>query len=132
MMSREYLLAYIERIKAEEKTAKTYGDDWKRRDWKTRQSIKAGELCLTVGSLTQAEAKAARRPGSIGARKARHKAKAYRRKLKQLEAILAEKYSDYDVTAPQYITTRGAGYDPKPNRIKIILKDCGEASYHVE
>ena len=60
MEKREELLAYIEQMKAEDETAKTYGDSWKRRDWKTRQSMKAGELCIAVGSLTKAEAKKAR------------------------------------------------------------------------
>ena len=132
MGKREDLLAYIERMKAEDETAKTYGNDWKWRDWKTRQSLKAGELCLTVGTLTQAEAKARRRPGSIGARKAKQKAKAYRRKLKRLEAVLAESYSDYKATTPQYITTPGAGYDPSPSRHGITRKDCGKASHYVE
>ena len=132
MGKREDLLAYIERMKTEDETVKTFVDDWKQRDWKTRQSMKAGELCLAVGTLTQAEAKARRRPGSIGARKARQKAKAYRRKLKRLEAVLAESYSDYKATTPQYITTPGAGYDPSPSRHGITRKDCGKASYYVE
>lgn len=132
MGKREDLLAYIERLKAEAETVKTYGDNWKLRDWKTRRSIKAGEVCLTVGTLAQAEAKAKRRPGSIGARKAKQKAKAYRRKLKRLEAVLAENYSDYKATTPQYITTPRAGYDPRPNRHGITRKDCGKVSYHVE
>lgn len=132
MGKREDLLAYIERLEAEDETAKTYGDDWKRRDWKTRQSMKAGELCLTVGTLTQAEAKARRRPGSIGARKARQKAKAYRRKLKRLEAVLAESYSDYKATTPQYITASSTVYYPDRGRHGIILKDCGETSHYVE
>lgn len=119
-------------MEAEDEAAKTYGDDWKRRDWKTRQSLKAGELCLTVGTLTQAEAKAKRRPGSIGARKARQKAKAYRRKLKRLEVVLAESYSEYKATTPQYITTPRAGYDLSPSRHGITRKDCGKTSHYVE
>lgn len=126
MGKRENLLAYIEQIKAEEETAKIYGNDWKRRDWKTRQSMKAGELCLTVEELTQTEAKAKRRPGSIGARKAKKKAKAYRRKLKHLEAVLAEKFAGYNITTP------GAGYDPSPSRRGIIRKDSGETPHYVE
>ena len=131
MGKREELLDLIESMKAEEETAKTYGDDWKRRDWKARQSMKAGELCLAVGSLTQAEAKAKRRPKSKGAKKARGKAKAYRRKLKELEAVLAESYSDYKATTPQYITTPGAGYRPHPDLHRIIRKDSGKAIYNV-
>ena len=131
MGKREELLAYIESLEAEKETAKTYGEDWKRRDWKTRQSMKAGELCLAVGTLTQAEAKAKRRPGSIGARKAKQKAKTYRREVKRLEAVLAESYGDYKVTTPQYITTPGASHDPSLNLRKIARKDCADVSYNV-
>ena len=71
MGKREALLDCIAELNAEAETAKTYGDDWKLRDWKTRQSMKAGELCLAVGTLAQAEAKVKQRPGSKGARKAK-------------------------------------------------------------
>lgn len=132
MGKREELLAYIAQMEAEEETAKTYGEDWKRRDFMTRRSITAGELCLTVGSLTKAEAKAKHRPGSIGARKAKQKAKAYRRKLSSLEAVLAESYGDYKATTPQYITTPGTGYERSPHPHRITRKDCGKASHYVE
>lgn len=131
MGKREKLLAYISEIEAEEKTAKIYGDDWKRRDWKTRQSIKAGELCLAVGTLTQAETKAKRRPGSIGARKAKQKARETRRELKRLEAILAESFSDYKVTTPQYITAPASSHDPGGNLHGIARKDYKGESYRV-
>lgn len=132
MEKREALLDYIEELNAGAETAKTYGDDWKLRDWKTRQSMKAGELCLAVGTLTQAEAKAKRRPGSKGARKAKKKAKEYRRKIKRLEEVLAERSTDYRATTPHYITTRGAGYDIRPNLCKISRKDSGRTSSYAE
>ena len=132
MGKREDLLAYIERMEAEDETAKTYGDDWKLRDWRTRQSIAAGELCLAVGTLTRTEAKAKRRPKSIGARKAKRKAKDYRRKLKRLEAVLAENYGDYRATTPQYIThPNTAGYYPIVRR-SIKRKEYKSPVYHVD
>ena len=126
-MDREELLEYIDNMTAELETAKTYGDDWKRRDWKTRQSIEGGKLCLTVGALEKAEDKARKRPHSKGARKAKRLAKEYRRQIKHLESVIAEKLKDYDATTPRYITTPGAGYDASPSRRKITLKDCGDS-----
>lgn len=124
-MNREELLEYIANMNAELETAKTYGDDWKRRDWKTRQSIEGGRLCSVMGELVKAEDKAKKRPKSKGARKAKHQAKGYRRQIRRLESIVAEKFKDYTATKPQYITAPGAGYDISESRRKIILKDCG-------
>lgn len=124
MGKREEILAFIARMDKEDETAKQYGDNWKIRDFKTRRSIKAGELCLTVGTLHQAEAKAARHPGSKGAKKAKRKAKEYRRRIKRLEAIIAERYIDYDRTKPEYITTPGTEYKPSPQRRKFHRKNC--------
>ena len=104
MTEKESLLAYIEEIGTEAEIARVYGEDWLIRDYHSRRSHAAGELCLTVASLAKAEAKAGRRPGSIGARKARQKAKADRRKLKELERIMAEPLKDYHPTEPQYIS----------------------------
>ena len=104
MTEKESLLAFIAEIENEQEQAEVYGEDWKRRDYCGRRSHAAGELCLTVASLAKAEAKAGRRPGSIGARKARQKAKADRRKLKELERIMAEPLKDYHPTEPQYIS----------------------------
>lgn len=132
MNSKEELLAYIEQIEAERETVKTYGDRWKIRDWMTRRSMTAGKLCLVMWAITQAEAKAKRRPGSIGARKAKQKAKAHRRQLRSLETLLTEKYSDYKVISPQYINTWTPHYDLSPNRRNIVHKGCVNTSYYVD
>ena len=60
--------------------SKIYGNDRKYRDLSARQSKTAGELCLTYSVIEKAENKAKHRPGSIGARKAKQKAKKLRKK----------------------------------------------------
>ena len=104
MNTKEELLVFIARIENEAEQAKTYGSDWVLREYIERRSHAAGKLCLTMGTLAKAEAKANRRPGSIGARKARQKAKAARRELKELTAVIAQSFKDYHPTAPEYIT----------------------------
>jgi len=104
MTERESLLAYIEEMETETDIAKVYGEDWKYRDYCGRRSHAAGKLCLTVANLARAEAKANRRPGSIGARKAKQKAKAAQRKIKELEKVLAESINEYHTKEPHYIS----------------------------
>ena len=104
MTERENLLSFIADMEAEAETAKQYGENWRADDWKARWKHTAGELCQTMRTLTRAEAKAKQRPGSIGARKARQKAKATRRKLRDLERIIAEPLKDYKPAEPGYIT----------------------------
>ena len=104
MSDRDDLLSFISEIESDKKLAEVYGEDWKTSEYYSRRSFKAGELCLTIQSLARAEAKAEQRPGSIGARKARQKAKAYRRRLKELEEIIAEPFSSFHTTEPRYIT----------------------------
>lgn len=132
MKTREELLAYIKQLKAEEEAAKTYGDDWKRRDFNARQSQAAGDLCLTVGSLNRAEAKAERSPKSIGGRKAKRKAKRYRRKLKKLEALISERFADYKATTPQYIATPGPSIKLERTPHPATRKDTGPGDYRIE
>ena len=118
----------IEQMKAEDEQAKIYGDDWLHRDYLSRRSHAAGEYCLIIASLAKAEKKADRRPGSIGARKARQKAKADRRKLKELERVIAESLKDYHPTEPRYISgPRPAFQRCRPDRtyhVHYWPKDC--------
>ena len=97
-------IAYIEESESDKELIEVYGEDWKTSEYYSRRSIMAGEVGLTIASLARAEAKAIRRPGSIGARKARQKAKAYRRRLKELEEIILQSFSDFRTTKPQYIS----------------------------
>ena len=134
MKSKEEILAYIEQIKAKEEVTKVYGEGWELRDWKTRRSMTAGKLCLIMRALDQAETKAKRRPGSIGARKAKQKAKEYRRQIRSLETVLAESYSDYCkvVMSPQHISTWAELYFPSPSRKSVITKKCINTSCYAD
>ena len=123
MTERESLLDLISSLKAEAVTASIYGDHWRIHDFRLRRSYAAGDYCLTIADLEKAEAKANRRPKSIGARKARQKAKAARRKLRKLEQVIAESSLDYNPTEPQCLSApvKIIMYETKP-RIRIRHK----------
>ena len=111
MTDKEDLLTEIERIRseidilhAEIESEKIYGEHWRVYDYRSRRSHASGDLCLLIIRIDRADAKAHRRPRSIGARKARQKAKAYRRQLRQLVPVIAEKVSDYHPVKPQYLS----------------------------
>lgn len=104
MNEKENLLSFIRIMMERTEAAKIYGEYWMFNDWKARRSHKAGELCQVMETIARMEAKAEHRPGSIGARKARQKAKAARRKLRDLERIIAEPMSEYRPARPGYIT----------------------------
>ena len=110
------LLSEIERFKAIDETEKIYGEHWQVHDWRLRRSHAAGKLCLLMVYLERLELKANRRPHSIGARKARQKAKAARRELRNLERLISEPFSLYAVTEPEYVS-------PYP-RIVILNSKC--------
>lgn len=103
MGKKEELLAFISQMEIESKYSDEYGIDWIRRDYYGRWTQAAGEYCSISIDLAKAEAKAIRRPGSIGARKARQKAKKARRKQRELEKILQQKQKDYHPSEPKYI-----------------------------
>lgn len=106
LTTQKKLLTFIEQIEIDKENEKVYGQFWRLRDFKTRRNIIGGEYCITMDMLSKAEMKAKRNPGSIGARKAKGKAKELRRKLKRLKIILSEDFKKYYVLKPQYITAR--------------------------
>lgn len=115
MGKKEELLAFISDIEIEIEIAKEYGYDWRIRDYYERWTQVAGEYCTISTAIIKAETKAIRRPGSIGARKARQKVKKARRKQRELELILKQRSDDYKPTEPKYITGRR-----KPDMIGAI------------
>lgn len=103
MSKKDDLLTFIADMEAEKEMAKVYGEYWKIRDYIGRQSHIAGELCLIYEKIRKAEAKSNCRPGSIGARKARQKAKMARQKQKELEHIMKQTLNDYHPKEPSFI-----------------------------
>lgn len=128
MTEKECLLEFIERINAEKERLsaekeieKIYGAHWKTFDYRARQSLSAGKICLLVFHLEKLELKANRRPHSIGARKARQKAKATRRELRNLEQIISQDLTSYSPTEPQYLSADlHLIWLVRKSRIKII------------
>lgn len=103
--TREELLAYIAKIKAEREVAKTCGELWRMYDHKARRSAAAGKLCEAVRTLAKANEKAARNnPGSIGYRKGKAHARKARRMVRDLEAIIAQPLEDYYPPKPLQLT----------------------------
>lgn len=134
MNEREQLLACIADIEVEAEAAKIYGDHWRIHDWMARRSHAAGIIGKAVKDLARAEAKAKHRPGSIGARKARQKAKAARRKIRQLERVIAEPFTDYRPGKPEYMA-EGLSFisDHKPAAsVRRIWKGNGLPEYTIE
>lgn len=110
-----------------------YGLGWLKRDWLSRRSILAGDLCLARVALEKAETKKNRSSrGSIGYRKAAAKARSHGRRIRKLEREIALPYEDYHVTEPEYFKTPVpddvAFYEREPVR-KTIHKRCDRLGY---
>lgn len=131
-MTREEILKYIHDMDAELEAAETFGEFWRLQDWRTRRSIAAGEVCLSVESVAKAEDKARRHPRSIGARKARGKIKRIRKRIAALNKILSEKLKDYKPTKPQYITGDKQIIILERKKRNIYLMDNEPESFLVE
>ena len=105
MNEKENLLALIEKtdeLIAEAETLEEYGIGWKARDYNTRRSIAAGELCQIIQNIAAAETIAETYPRSIIAREARNEARAARRKQAELERIIAEPIEEYEAKKPRF------------------------------
>lgn len=120
------LIEYIEYIIAEEPARKVYGHDWIWKEYRARRSHTGGEICLLYARLERLKAKAERRPGSIGARKALGELKAGLRRLKELEKITRESASEFSErypTEPRYLSEPlNFIYHDRESRIKIFKK----------
>ena len=97
-------MAYIADRGTEQEAAKVYGENWRRSDYKARRSCKAGEICNLYAEIDRLTAKAAHRPRSIGARKARAKTKQARREIRQRQAEINISLSEYRPSRPEYYT----------------------------
>ena len=120
------LLAYIADIQAEAEATATYGDHWRISDYMARKSGKAGEICNLYSDIDRLTAKAAHRPGSIGARKARQAIKQAHRKIKERQIDIELPFSEYKPTRPKYYTAPPAQHYERGGGRRVRSADvCG-------
>lgn len=117
------IIEYMNRANAMLADFNKYGEHWQRYEYSARRSLLAGKLCDAQSAAAQAEAKASRRPGSIGARKARRKAKQLKRKIRELQSDIKIAFKEYNPEKPQYMTADllDNTYKPIPIRPEKVV-----------
>jgi hypothetical protein len=105
------LLDFIAKTEKAYKSMILYGDLWQLWDFFARRSILAGEICQYQTTIDRLAQKAAKKPRSKGAKKARAKIKLTRKQIKELTKALQQPFTDYNPDRPTY-------YKSKPGVIR--------------
>ena len=114
-------LEYITRARALIESVEKYGKGWQGYDYKARRSSIAGDLCDAQTAAARYQSKAERRPGSIGARKARRKARKLRRLVRTLAQDIKLPLEEYQPTTPEYMAEQlYCGVLPKSEALRVI------------